>query len=245
MPAERYFHSNFLEIDKKILLKDQEFHHLVHVMRTRIGEDIEIVNGQGQLAEGFVDSIEKKHAVLHIKSLFNASPYPQQLILAQGIPRQNRLEFIIEKGTELGMTEIWLFPACRSERKEFSENQLERLSTLTIAAMKQCGRLFLPKIVIMPPLKQWKSLQIPLFFGDTDPNAPPLSTLWKKTGAKKDTVFCIGPESGFSEEEIQVLKKLDAEGVKLHPNILRTDTAAIAALTLVSHYIFYQDLLLN
>src|SRR5207248_2602313 len=137
-----------------------ELHHLVNVMRTRLGEKIEVVNGQGQLAEAILQSIEKKSASLRIESVETSSPFSQRLILAQGMPKQNRLEFIIEKGTELGMTEIWLFPASRSEKKDFSVNQLERLNILTIAAMKQCGRLFLPKIVIMPPLKQWKQQDI-------------------------------------------------------------------------------------
>lgn len=239
MPSERYFHPEFLKTDQIIHVKDQELHHLLNVMRTRLGEKVEMVNGQGQLAKAILQSIEKKSASLHVESVETFPQTPERLILAQGMPRQNRLEFIIEKGTELGMTEIWLFPASRSEKKDFSPNQLERLNILTIAAMKQCGRLFLPKIVVMPPLKQWKNQICHIFFGDTNPEALPFLSTWQKLAPIDQAIFCIGPESGFAPDEIAVLQKLQAHGVKLHPNILRTDTAAIAALTLLSHLIYY------
>lgn len=242
MPAERYYYPQPLENGKKVLFKDQEYHHLINVMRAHIGEEIEIVNGMGQLAQAVVDSLEKKSASLLLKSVQTSELPNLRMILAQAIPRQNRLEFIIEKGTELGMTEIWLFPATLSEKREISENQLQRFTTLTIAAMKQCGRLFLPQIIVKPPLKQWKDLEVnAIFFGATSHEAPPLLSLWQKISPIKEAIMCIGPEGGFTEDEIAIFHRLQAHGVKLHPNILRTETAAIAALTLLSHQIYYGD----
>jgi 16S rRNA (uracil1498-N3)-methyltransferase len=238
MPAERYYHPEILEKDQTIHLSGLEHHHLVNVMRTRVDETLEIINGKGQLAEATLCSIEKKSATLLITSVITTPPPEQKIILAQGLPRLNRLEFIIEKGTELGMTEIRLFPAARSEKKELSPNQLERLHTLMVAAVKQCGRLHMPILTLMPPLKQWKA-QETLFYGDITPSAPLFMPFWETLGSdqKKHAIFCIGPESGFSDEEVVMLKKLQAHGVKLHSNILRTDTAAIAALVLITHSI--------
>lgn len=236
MPAERYFHSERFLDQQTIILEDQEFHHLVHVMRTRAGDTVEVVNGQGQLAQVVVESIEKKRAYLSITSLQTEPPSDKKIILAQGIPRLPRLEFILEKCTELGVTEIWLFPAMRSEKRDFSDNQLERMKTLTISAMKQCGRLYLPTIILMPSLKLWdEKITMPIFFGDTDPSAPTFNAVLQKLGSFKEAIFCIGPESGFTNEEIAVLKQRGAFATKLHPNILRTDTAAIAAIALLSH----------
>lgn len=242
MPAERYYYPEILEVNQTINLKDQEYHHLINVMRTRLGDEIEVVNGKGQLAHGILDSLGKKNAILFLKSVYTAERETKRIILAQGIPRQNRLEFIIEKGTELGMTEIWLFPAVKSEKKDFSENQLERLHGLAISAMKQCGRLYLPKIVVMPPLKQWENFEeLSIFYGDTNPDATPFVSLWKTLKPTDNALFCIGPESGFPEEEIATLHKFKAYGVKLHPHILRTDTAAISALALLTHQMFYNS----
>jgi 16S rRNA (uracil1498-N3)-methyltransferase len=236
MPAERYYYPEPLETGKAIPLQDQEFHHLIHVMRAREGDLVEIVNGMGQLAKAVIQSLEKKKAILSLTHVFTQEPSETALILAQGIPRQNRLDFIAEKCTELGMTELWLFPGTKSEKKDFSENQLERVKGITIAAMKQCGRLYLPKIKLMPALKQWKCQDLPLmFFGDVSPDVPPFLFAWNALSTKpKQALFCIGPESGFTEEETAAMKSLGACGVSLHPNILRTDTAAIAATTLLS-----------
>lgn len=236
MPAERYFqHENFQE-GNQVFIKDLEFHHLVNVMRNRIGNEIELINGQGQLATARITAIEKKKAIAEIQSVLQA-PLPEKpLILVQAIPRLSKLEFILEKGTELGMTEVWLLPAAHSEKKDFSENQLERFQTILISAIKQCGRLFLPEIVIMPPLKQWKCFCLPAFFGDTRPAAPLFATEWQQSAVKEGSIFCVGPESGFTDEEMTSLQNLGAKGIKLNNNILRTETAAVAALSIMGYW---------
>lgn len=234
MPAERYFIPQALANNIEIFLEGQEHHHLANVMRTRIGEEVEVINGQGQLAIALVSALEKKRAVLSVQSVFVDANSLQKIILAQGLPRFTRLEFIMEKCTELGMSEIWLFPAARSEKKELSENQLARLETIGIASIKQCGRLFLPKIVMAPPLKQWTSAPVlTCYFGDVRENSPKFLDI--KGSKVAEALFFIGPESGFTDEEVKIMENLGAKGVGLNPNILRTETAAIAALSLLSH----------
>lgn len=235
MPAERYYFNQQFTANNILNLADQEYHHLVHVMRARPNDEIELVNGQGQLAQATIQTITKKNVQLSIESTQTSPPTTSHLILAQAIPRMNRLEFILEKGTELGMTDIWLFPTTHSDRKTFNEQQIERLQAITIAAMKQCGRLFLPKITMMPKLSAWEPLPSPAFFGDTSPSAPTLSSAWQNASSSKSAFICIGPESGFTQEETALLLQLGAQGVKLHSNILRTDTAAITALSIISH----------
>src|SRR5690606_11541255 len=133
----------------------------------------------------------------------------------QAIPRSNRLETILEKGTELGVTSFWLFPADKSERTECKEEQLERYRLILISALKQCGRLFLPSIEWRPPLSKWKELPAPLFFGDLSKDAAPLDQ------APPSLIFAIGPESGWSAKEIDQLHALEGKGICLSPHILR------------------------
>jgi 16S rRNA (uracil1498-N3)-methyltransferase len=233
MPKERYFIPQELTLHEDIALDGTEMHHLVTVMRSKIGDVAELVNGRGVCAQAKIVQIEKKRVTLNIEELFVAERNATEIILAQGIPKLNKLDFIIEKGTELGMTQIWLFPAEKSEKKTLSPTQLERLHHLSVAAMKQCGRLFLPEIKELPPVSQWEKFVDLLYFGSLDPNAPLFLEAFGKNSCM-NAIFCVGPESGFSANEEKALIALGGIGTKLNNHILRTETAAIAALVLMT-----------
>ncbi len=234
MPHERFFVEQTLIPKETVYLQDTEFHHLCHVMRARIGDHVELVNGKNQLAKATLSNLAKHHADLTISSVINENIPKPQVILAQAIPRFNRLEYILEKATELDATEFWLFPGLLSEKDEFSENQLKRMSQLTISAMKQCGRLDLPPLSLKPPLLQWKPIEGRLLFGDTSADAPALAKI-DFSPAMPSTIFFIGPEKGFDSKETFFLKNfLSAQGVRLHRNILRVDTAPLTALSIFS-----------
>lgn len=234
MPHDRFYTSQTFVNDATLTLTDDEAHHLGRVMRIRVGERIELINGSGQLGQALVEQVEKRQVLLHLQEVINTPPPQHQIILAQALPRINRLDTIVEKGTELGITHLWLFPGQRSEKDELSTNQLQRVHALTISALKQCGRLYLPKIELKPPLAKWDFLPCPSFFGDLNEGAPPFLKAWS-AAPDKDILFVVGPESGLTPEEIKRLKTLGATGVRLHQNILRTDTAPLVALSLIAH----------
>ncbi len=223
MPAHRFYLKNIGET-----LDGEEFHHLKVVMRARPGDLIEIVNGKGTLVQGRVTEIGKNSAFFEILKK-TEEPLPSfSLILAQAFTRPALLDWIIEKGTELGATEFWLFPGEQSEKKELTPHQLERLHTLMISALKQCGRLYLPSLQIKPPLFQWQKPVGTLLFGSLAENAQPI----KKFPAPVTIV--IGPEKGLTNDEQTTLEtKLGALGITLHPNTLRAETAALCALSLL------------
>lgn len=230
MPVGRYFIDAPLVAGATHFLDDEQSHHLLTVIRTRPGERIELVNGQDALAYATLLDSEKRCAYVLIESVeTHSSPYT--LILIQALARFNRLETIAEKGTELGMTHLWLFPAERSEKKTLSPTELNRLARLSLSSLKQCGRLSLPPILLKPPLLTWSSLPTPAYFGDLTQNTPPLSHVWQPSPTAS---FITGPESGLSPPEIAHLRSLHATPISLHPYTLRTDTASLAALTLLS-----------
>jgi len=240
MPADRFYIKSAIIQGQSIKIEGTEFHHLVHVMRASIGDSIEIVNGCNVLAEGTIRAIEKKYASVLINKAIEKPPSSFQIILAQAMPRFNRLDFILEKGTELGMTQFWLFPGACSERKTISDNQRERMELVMVAAMKQSGRLDLPFLEAREGLKKWDApLPYAAFYGDVSPSAPSFEKCWKEKPPREGAIIFIGPESGFNEQEIKSMQKLGVMGVKLHHNILRTDTAAAAALTLMSHWALF------
>lgn len=224
MPSERFYVDTPLKTSE-ITIEGEEFHHLVRVMRAQVGDAVELINGRRELAQATLQTLGKKEAVLKITSC-QTMQKGAEIVLAQAIPRMNHLEWIIEKGTELGASAFWLFPGDHSDKKTLSAHQEARLKALSIAAMKQCGSLFLPSIIMKPPLAAWTPLAGSLFYGDVRQNAPKLPY-----APKEPIVIFIGPEKGFSLKEVESLEhKLKAQGVKLHENILRTETAGVVAL---------------
>jgi 16S rRNA (uracil1498-N3)-methyltransferase len=222
MPAGRFFAP--ISLKNNLTLEGEEFHHLAKVMRVRLGETIELVNGQGEFAEAEVIALNKKNCELKILSHKKVPPPEQSLILALALTRPASLEWTLEKATELGATEILLFPGERSEKKDLSKSH--RLETIVINALKQCGRLYLPKIILKPPLDQWPPPTGSLFFGDFSTPVP------LKGPFDKIVTFFIGPEKGFSPAETLLLKeKFKARPICLHENILRAETAAITVLS--------------
>jgi 16S rRNA (uracil1498-N3)-methyltransferase len=223
MPIDRYFLDGPLEKGTLVSLEEPELRHL-RVTRKHPGESVELVNGKGSLGRAEIAALGKRDATLKILEVEQKAAPSQQIILAQAIPKLPRLEYILEKGTELGVFAFWLFPGALSEKSDFSESQWERLKLIVLSALKQCERRYLPEIVLLPKLDKWEAPQGTLFYGDPRATEP----LNKESGR---TLIFIGPEGGFEERECAQLDELGAKGVKLHGNVLRVDTAAICALS--------------
>jgi 16S rRNA (uracil1498-N3)-methyltransferase len=224
MPAERFYLD--AELEGTLALEGSEFHHLAHVMRTRVGDTVELVNGRGTLASAEVTAISKHAATLTVLSASVSSVPPPKIILGLPLMRPSKLELVLEKCTELGADAFWLYPADHSEKDDLSSNQLERLIHIVVSAMKQCGRLDLPPVQLFPRLEALLGSDALYLFGDTRPAA-------EKVGPREEkVVFVTGPEKGFSEKEHKLLDQ-KGMGVKLHRNILRAETAPIAATCLL------------
>ncbi len=224
MPAERFY----VDADLKdlVTIEGPEQHHLVHVMRTRIGDTVELVNGRGSLANAQVISISKRDATLEVLTTSNSPLPPQLLTLAIPLMRPAKLELVVEKCTELGANAFWFYPAQHSEKDDLSEHQQERLKFIAISAMKQCGRLDLPELKILSRFEEIFTSPAIYLFGDTRPNGTLIQT-------DEKIVFTTGPERGFSEKELKILDQ-KAQSVRLHQNILRAETAPIVAAVIYS-----------
>lgn len=221
MPHDRFYIDSPLE--DTVILEGEELHHLAHVMRKKEGDEIELVNGKNSLAIGTITAIDKKKAAITLNHVETREPLLPNLTLIQALPKLPLLELVLQKGTELGVSHFYIYSAERSEKKDLSPNQEKRLQTIVIGAMKQCGRLDLPSI-------QWGFPIIigPAFFGDLRPGAPTLSSV-----ATLPATLIIGPEKGFSNKETIFLEKI-AQGIRITPYTLRTETAAIAGLSILA-----------
>lgn len=230
MPAERFFVDDELNVGTRVFVEDAELHHLAHVMRVDEGEEVELVNGRGALAKGKVIAVEKRRAELEILDCEKHPVGKARLILGVPLMRPAKLEWVIEKGTELGADAFWIYPAEGSEKEGLSENQRERLKTIEISAMKQSGRLDLPEIWVLDRFEDLFSKPATILFGDTGPEAP---YLWAEPARlERPLIFITGPEKGFSQKELKLLN-LKGKGVRINKNILRAETAPIAVLPLL------------
>lgn len=233
MPIDRFYVEASLQKGQTQIISGSEFDHM-RVMRIEEGDSVELVNGKGLLATAHITQIQKKQALVDIESIETSSQKVPSLILALSHIRLAKLEWVIEKGTELGVDAFWLFPAEGSEKDSFSENQRDRLKFICISALKQSGRLFLPEIKEFLSIKALPNFEGRLFFGDVHTNA---SSIIEMLPHDEDFLFYIGPEKGFSEKETTYLiQEKKATGVKLSENILRAETAAIAACAIIRSF---------
>jgi 16S rRNA (uracil1498-N3)-methyltransferase len=218
----RFYSPEKLSMTDPITLSDDELHHLKRVLRVRNGEKIEIVDGKGNLAEAiFDDEIVLKH--------IHHDPKPEtKKVLIQAITEKNHLDFILEKATEIGISEFWFFPAERSKIKEISDSTLSRMKKITISAMKQCKRLHLPTIHLHNTLKEFQDLSLNLYLAD-----PKGEAIIRNSNPTSDAII-VGPESGLTQKEIDFfINTCKAKKVSLSPNILRAETASIIASYLI------------
>ncbi len=236
MPVDRFYLSKPLEKNSHVTLEGQEFEHLQKVTRHSSGDIVEIVNGKGELAQARVDKILKKEAVLTIVDVHKQEKTRPEIILAQAITKLAKLELLIEKSVELNVSEICLFPGVRSDKVEFSQNQMKRLEYILVSAMKQCGRLDLPSLSYQSSLLEIFPIKGTGFYGDVSAHARPLLQSLQ-TAILPITLF-IGPEGGFDEKEVQLFQKENIGPISLIDTTLRAETAAISSVAIISHFLY-------
>lgn len=223
-----YVKENFQK-GQHVEFEGNEYKHLIKVLRYEVGQELLLVNGQGQLAHAQLEHIELKKALARISAV-EEMPKRPDLILVQGLCKGAHLDWIVEKAVEFGVSEIRFFPAEKSELDALSENRKERLEKISIAALKQSKGYFLPKITVIDPIIKWKEKPSEHCF---------FASLAAKDWAHFDKAGCplsfiVGPEKGMTIKEEQKLKALGAKPVLLSHQVLRAETAAIFAIGLAA-----------
>ncbi len=213
-------------------LQGPEFEHLSKVLRLGSGEEVELFDGKGLLAEATIKEKSKKAAILRIiKTTQHKPPADGRIILAVSIAKGQRFDWLIEKAAELGIDRITPVIFERTVRCPSNPKILERWTRLAVSAAKQSGRIFLPVIDSPLPLAeavgilQERNEKARVIFGSVDERADSLLTsCWRGT----DVIVFVGPEGGLTDDERDLLRSGGAEPVHLTNTILRTETAALA-----------------
>jgi 16S rRNA (uracil1498-N3)-methyltransferase len=209
-------------------LEGAEAHHLANVSRLRSGDKVILFNGDGSEYSGTIQNIAKKHVTLKIETVASPSrENPFQLVLAAPLPKGDRGHFLIEKLTEIGVTSYAPLQTARSVLLP-SDAKMEKLERYVIEASKQCGR---NRLMTIEPLAQWKIFtsqeRAPSLRWMAHPGGVSLAD-FRRGIEQKDVTIAIGPEGGWTDEEIDLARQHLWQVVDLGPRILRVETAAIA-----------------
>jgi len=240
MRLSRIYTESELEIGKSIDLPVATSHYISHVLRLKNSQEIILFNGR--LSFDYCSTIQiskKKVSATPTSRKPNNVESPIQTALFQALGKQEHIDFIIQKATELGINEIHLFNSQRTQT-HLKGNRLEKKLThwqgIIISACEQCGRSSLPTLHFQPSLQHCLSLSAKSNKLILDFNGESISEL--STRLKPDLTFSmlIGPEGGFSEAEIELAGKAEFLPCILGPRTLRMETAVISIIAVVQHY---------
>lgn len=218
----RFYINAELYENSVVTASESQFHHAINVLRKNVGDEVKIFNEIYGEWIGEISNI-KKLQIRCKKQIKQSKKNDKEVIVAFPMINPNRMSFLLEKITELGVTKIILLTSQYAQGRNFN---LERLQNIIIGACEQCGRLYIPKI--FPPISLQNFLsenhkKIILLDEVYDEKSKRLSDL-----VEKKCIFLIGPEGGFSDSERKLFSKYNfIEKISLGENILRTETAVI------------------
>lgn len=215
---------------KSCLLSEEESKHACRVLRLKVGDKVELLDGKGGIYSAEINDDNPKRCELIIRNVVVESLPSYEIHIAIA-PTKNmdRIEWFVEKATELGITKISFLKCDRSERKVLN---LERIEKILVAAMKQSKRTFLP---VLEPLVTFSS------FVETNKNG----VMAHCEEDMKESIISfiepvnfpvlIGPEGDFTKDEIQLAKKYGYAFITLGETRLRTETAGLYAVMLLKN----------
>ncbi len=234
---QRYFFSPKQIDGNEIIIQGDDVHHIKNVMRFQPGDTILLCDGAGfdYLAE--IVQIQKEGVICSIKRKTPSRGEPRlQITVAQSLPKGDKMDWVLQKGTELGVTSFFPFSSQHtivqlSPNK--AERRLQRWQRIVKEAAEQSHRGRIPSVA---PLRGWQELlsEVPQFdqcFIAYEGGGTSLTEALVSLSSYSSVLIIIGPEGGFSAAEIEEAKEAGAIPLSLGPRILRTETASLVLVT--------------
>ncbi len=232
MSGPRTYSSSPLSSGQRIDLDDQAVAHLIRVLRMGEGDAIRLFNGDGHEYAGQLCDVQKKGAAVMVGEILRSDAKTAlTLQLGQVVSKGDRMDFTIQKATELGISDITPLWSERCEvrlKGERLDKKMEHWQKVAISACEQSGRNRIPTIHAPQHFADWAK----------DNNAdvrlllhPHRQKPLRDYAQPTSVALLVGPEGGFSEQEVEMAMSSGFAGLTLGPRILRTETAALAALS--------------
>ena len=233
MRISRIYHPELLSVEQHVNLSDDAVNHLANVLRARVGQAIVLFNGDGAEYCAHLVDVTKRKVVAFVDSKLSMSVESSLNIhLAQGVSRGDRMEWVMQKAVELGVAEISPLITERCGVKLSEERWLkkhEQWQKLIISACEQCGRNKLPQLNPIQHFNDWIGQSTNQLRLTLHPRAE--QAFRHVTMPAGGVRLLIGPEGGFSDHELYLTQEHGFQTVQLGPRVLRTETAAVAAIT--------------
>jgi 16S rRNA (uracil1498-N3)-methyltransferase len=236
-------HRFFLSNLQQPILSAAEAHHALHVLRLKVGDMLNAFDGRGHEAQCAIAEISKDTVRLNVLTQSTTPALPCRITLAQAIPKKS-MDLIVQKATELGVASIVPLASERTLVKlEEDSKKMDRWREIALDSCKQCGNNWLPEI--QPPRKARDFLgALPKadlkLIASLQPDAKPLKSILSDapTLQRSNTLtvlVLIGPEGDFTPAELSLAKSAGCLPLSLGPLVLRAETAAIYALSILNH----------
>lgn len=236
----RFFLANQLPSDDLLTITGPEVHHLKNVLRLKKGARVIFFDGQGCEYEAELENLGSQEITARIISHRQEDAERCRVSLAQGLLTGQKMDLVVQKATELGISAIIPFTSRYSAVREASTNKIQRWQRIAREACKQCQRTREPEIM---PVSSWTdSLELvthydlTVVFWEKEPTNN-LEYLRELIASKSPSslLFLIGPEGGLTSEEILQAQKKNAHIIGLGKRILRAETASLTAASLIQY----------
>jgi 16S rRNA (uracil1498-N3)-methyltransferase len=240
MPARRFFVQNAHESGEVVAIHGSDAHKITNVLRLRDGDAIEVVDSRGLV---FAALLESKDGVLQAR-LSDPQQTQRPLVaidVAQGIPKGQKMDYVVEKLSELGVRTLIPLETERTIVQTVGPSKLERWQRLARSAAQQSGRTEMLVVEDPTPLMRlygrFESYDAVLFLWEVAAHQPLRDQLPAIVDGAKSVLVVVGPEGGFSHAEGEAARAAGAHLLSLGTRILRTETAALAAVAILDYLI--------
>jgi 16S rRNA (uracil1498-N3)-methyltransferase len=226
----RFYTYPELVSDEYLILPEEEAYHAIKVLRLRPDDLITVIDGEN-VYTGRIEKISKKNLRVKIEAKKKALHQRPEIVLYQAFAKGKKADFIVEKATEAGVDEVIFFPSEYSV-SIYDDEKIKRLNKIALQASKQSKRDFAPRVRRLErfELPKLKRNELGYLFdpeGDVFTAKGPASTV-----TLSRIYLFVGPEGGFSKSEKEASAKMGFNVVRLNFPVLRTETAALAAVLL-------------
>ncbi len=219
------------------VISGSDYRHIVKVLRLNVGHNITLFDESGVEYIGAIAAIEREKIRVAIAESRNVEMESNlNIILLQGIPKGNKMDFIVEKATELGVKTI--VPVVTERSQTRNTRKVERWQRIAIESSKQCGRIIIPNIYTLKNFFEVIKLNYSNVLRIILHNKSKYNIKYILNNDLQsfiNIILFVGPEGGFSDEEIKIAEENGFIPIRLGPRVFRTETAGIVAISILQY----------